>query len=267
MAAGGAAPATGRRTLLDSANLVWILLWQGFVPRSRRDGAKLVWIFLEPIGQMAVLMAIFSLIGRTASYGNSFVLFLLTGIVMLTLFTAGSQLVLGAIMGLSSQTRLPAIGLFHEALARIAFKLLVAATYTAALLWGVGAWEGIETWPAHPLRVAGAFFWLGLLAFGVGLLRGYAALFLPALERFYAILARGLIFVSGVFFMPSFMPPQYRDLLAVNPVLHGVELMRLGVYAEYPTIVYDAAYLQNWSLATTALGAALIWCRRADILG
>ncbi len=227
---------------------------------------RCLWVVVEPAGQLAVLILIFTLIGRLPSYGDSFALFLLTGVVMLTIVTRGAQLVTGAVLGLRSPNRLATIGLYDEAVARVLFMLTTAVIYSSALIWAIGAWERQQFFPAHPERVASAFFWAGMLAFGVGLLRGYASRFLPLAERIYAILSRGLIFVSGVFFAPSFMVPQIREILAWNPVLHAVELMRLGMYDEYPTIVYDHVYLASWGLCATALGLGLLWRGRRKVL-
>lgn len=257
----------GPGPLAVALDVIWALTWRQFTPRNRQEKLRLLWVFLEPVGQMMILIVIFRLIGRAPSYGDSFALFLLTGILILTLFTTSSQLVMGAVAGLSSPSRLPTIGLFHEAIARLLFALITAGIYTAFLMWCVGVIDRVSVGPAHPPRVVGAFLWIGTAAFGVGLIRGYCALYLPPVERIYAILSRGLIFVSGVFFAPSFMPPQLRDLLAWNPVLHGVELMRLGVYAEYPTILYAPDYLMGFALGTTALGTMLVWRRRAELLG
>lgn len=209
----------------------------------------------------------FSLIGRMPAYGPSFALFLLSGVATLTLFTAGSGLVSGAVYGLRSSTRLAVIGLFHEAVARTLFNLIVTVIYSAVLLFAIGALQRIDAAPHHVERVAAGFFWTALMGFGVGLLRGYATLFAPVFERLYAILSRVLLFVSGVFYMPSFMPPQLREWLVLNPVLHGVELVRLGLYDQYPTIVYAPDYLRGFALGVTLLGVTLLWRRRAEVMG
>ncbi|SEA65419.1 capsular polysaccharide transport system permease protein [Rubrimonas cliftonensis] len=253
--------------LRDRLNLVWTLLWRSFLPRNRRESFQLVWVFAEPVGQLAVMILLFSLIGRTAGYGDSFALFLLTGIAMLTLFTRGAGLVSSAITGLGGTTRLAGVGMFHEAIAKALFETLITAVILAALAYAIGAFEGRDTWPHHFEHVAAALFWGGLLGFGFGLLRGYAVQEMPLLERIYVILSRVLIFVSGVFFVPSFMPDPYRSWLAWNPVVHVVELLRLGVYDQYPTLVYDADYLRGFALGSTALGMAALWRRRALFMG
>lgn len=253
--------------LSQRLNLIWVMTLQEFRPRNPREGQKVFWVLLEPIGQMAVLMVIFEIIGRLPSYGRSFALFLMTGVVILTLFRAGSTYVSTSVYRLGSRGRPAGAGAFHEALAKTAFNLIVATVYTAALTWGIGAVQHLDTTPVAPLLVADAFLWTAALAFGVGLVIGYASVFLKPVEKIYGILARGLLFVSGVFYVPSFMPPALREILAWNPVLHGVELMRLGIYGTYPSIVYSPFYFKGFAVVSIVLGMVLVWSRRRRLMG
>lgn len=249
-----------------SVNLIWVLTYLKFLPRSRRESAKIFWLFAEPAGQLAILILLFTFIGRTPAYGTSMALFLLTGITMLNFFGVGSSMVMQSMLQTSNKLRLAPIGLFHDAIATVIFKSLTAFGYISILLIAIWYIQGISVFPKHPLAVLQAFFWSSTLCLGFGMLRAYSTKFLPLLERTYATLSRGLIFISGVFFVPSFMPPQIRDLLYYNPVLHIIELFRLGMYDQYPTIMFSQLYLGLFCLISTALGATLIWHKRADFM-
>jgi capsular polysaccharide transport system permease protein len=253
--------------LARALDTIWVLTWQNFTPRNRRERSKLVWVFLEPLGQIVVLMMIFTLIGRTPGYGRSFALFLLTGVVMLTIMARVSGLVRGSIVGLSATSRPASEGMFHEAFARTLFYGLTAVIYTFVLVWGVGIIENVEVMPSDPFGVAAAFFWVLLLGFGLGLIRGWFALHIPPIDRLYGIMSRGLIFISGVFFVPSFMPPQIRDLMVWNPLMHVIESFRLSFYHGYPSIVYDPEYLRGVTLAMVTCGMGLLWRARARVMG
>ena len=249
-----------------SLNLIWVLTWMKFLPRTRRESAKLFWLFVEPAGQLSILIILFTFIGRTPAYGTSMALFLLTGIAMLNFFQVGSAMVMQAMLATSNKLRLAPVGIYHDAIASSIFELITALGYTSLLLVGVWYIQGIDVVPKHPLIAAQAFLWCTLACFGWGMIRAYATKFLPLLERTYATVSRGLIFISGVFFVPSFMPPQIRDLLFYNPILHIIELLRLGMYDQYPTIIYSPLYLQLFALGSTALGAGLIWRRRNEFI-
>ncbi len=249
-----------------SLNLIWVLTWLKFLPRSRRESAKLFWLFAEPAGQLAIMIILFTFIGRTPAYGTSMALFLLTGIVMLNFFQVGSGMVMQAMIQSNNKLRLAPIGLYHDAIASSAFKLITALGYTSILLIGVWYVQSINVVPKHPLIAVQAFLWCTLACLGWGMLRAYAAKFLPLVERIYVTISRGMIFISGVFFVPSFMPPQIREWLWYNPVLHIIELFRLGMYDQYPSIMFSQTYLAMFVLGTTALGCGLIWRQRSEFM-
>jgi capsular polysaccharide transport system permease protein len=52
------------------------------------------------------------------------------------------------------------------------------------------------------------------------------------------ILTRPLIFISGVFYVPSLLPMEAGNLLWWNPVLHLVEWFRLAYYPTYPRLIF-----------------------------
>lgn len=227
---------------------------------------KLVWVFLEPAGQLAIMLAIFSFIGRTGGYGPSFALFLLTGIAILALVTRAMTVVATAVTGLKSQRRLPAIGALIDPASAGLFTGYTAALYTPALAWAIGWWEHLETAPRAPGIASAALLLAAAFGFGLGLIKGYADRFSPLVSRSFVLVQRTLIFVSGIFYVPSFLPPFLRDWLSWNPVLQIVELMRRGFYGpDYPSLVLDLRYLGFVVGGTVALGIVLVWSNRARL--
>lgn len=252
---------------IDKAlDLIWALYWQQFVPRSRQDGLRLIWVFVEPAGQMIVLMVVLSLLGGRAAYGDSLPFFLLTGVALLTFFNRASASVARAIVELRYPGRLAQIGLYHAGLARLGFCLTVSVITGVALAWGIGLVERVRVDPVHPDLIVQAVVLVAVLAWGVGLLRGYLRRFLPLIARVIVIVQRAMLFLSGTFYVPAFLPPQLRDVLVWNPVLHGIELLRIGVYGEYPQLLVDPEYLLAWALGTAGLGTALVWIERRRLL-
>lgn len=182
-----------------SINLIWVLTYLKFLPRSRRESAKIFWLFAEPAGQLAILILLFTFIGRTPAYGTSMALFLLTGITMLNFFGVGSSMVMQSMLQTSNKLRLAPIGLFHDAIATVIFKSLTAAGYISVLLISISYFQCIDIFSRNPLIILQDFIWSGALCLGFGMLRAYSTNFIPLLERNYATLSRGLIFISGVF--------------------------------------------------------------------
>ncbi|MEM6487065.1 MAG: ABC transporter permease [Pseudomonadota bacterium] len=251
---------------MRAVDMIWTMFWLRFTPRNRGETLQLVWVFLEPAGQILVIMMIFAIVGHTAGYGLSFALFLLTGVGTLTMVLRGMGLVSSAIVALRSTKRLAQMGPFADALSAILFKVFTAIGYIALLAWVIGHWQHVEVWPQRPWAVAAALGLAGLLAFGLGLVRGYCHRFAPIVTRTINLCSRALLFLSGTFYVPSFLPPFLREWIAWNPVLHAIELMRYGFYGPgYPNLLLDVRYLALTALGLTAFGVMLVWANRGKL--
>ena len=101
-------------SLANSLNLIWVQLWMTFLPRNERESVKLFWVFMEPAGQLVIMMMIFNLIGRTAGYGLSFALFMMTGLVMMNMFNTGSRQVMAAVLQMEGKARLAPVSYTHS---------------------------------------------------------------------------------------------------------------------------------------------------------
>ena len=213
-----------------------------------------------------VLLMIFALIGRTGGYGISFALFLLMGVAVLTMVQRGMQAVSARPWWRCATPQRPApLGPFIDPLAALRLHLASRAlVYTLGLAAVIGAWQHVDWVPADAddgARGAGA---RGAVRprprahprLGRAVRRRWSRASLN-------LAARSLIFVSGVFYMPVYLPPFLRDWLAWNPVLQAVELLRRGFYGpDYPALL-DPRYLVLAVLSTLALGVALVWSARA----
>ena len=78
--------------------------------------------------------------------------------------------------------------------------------------------------------------------------------FMSFWNRLFGILTRGMIFLSGVIMIVDLQPLWLRTWSIVNPLSHGIEWFRLGVYGRYPHNSLDKAYLIEWALVALFLG-------------
>lgn len=248
-------------------DVVWTLFWHRFVPRGPRDGLRLAWVFLEPAGQIAIMLAVFAFVGRSGGYGPSFALFLATGVVILSIVNRAAALVSGTVVALRRPKRPVAIGPFDDALAAAGFKLVTALVYTPLIAVGIALWQQVPVLPQAPGAVLAALAIATLLGFGLGLVRGVSERLARPVAQAIGVISRALLFVSGVFYMPDALPPEWRGWLAWNPVLQAVELMRRGVYgADYPSTAFDARYLALVALLTVVAGVLLVQASRARLM-
>jgi capsular polysaccharide transport system permease protein len=139
----------------------------------------------------------------------------------------------------------------------------MAAVATQALIWipviaivflGMVMYGIQEARPASIATCAYALFLMLTLGAGFGLVNLSIGRFIAAWPVIIALATRGMLFLSGVIHIPDFLYPSVREWLAWNPLLHGVTLFRLGVYGEYPTLLFDEGYLLKCTIAFMFVG-------------
>lgn len=200
-----------------------------------------LWAIIVPAAGIGVLMAIFTLAGRSAPYGTSLALFFSTGVLTLELFRKLSNTLMTTFDANKSLLTYPLIKATDALFARL---ILITATYllimTVAFSGLVAA--GLAPPPAHPAVMMYAFLSTALLGFGFGVTNAVIMSLWASWRQIESVITRPLFFISGIFYVPSLLPPEATNLLKWNPVLHLVEWMRLGYYPRYTTLILDQSY-------------------------
>jgi capsular polysaccharide transport system permease protein len=127
--------------------------------------------------------------------------------------------------------------------------LAILIVFTGMLLYGIR-----QAWPVQIEDCAIALFLLVVMGSGFGLLNGSIARYFPFWLTLISYSTRGLVFFSGVFHLVDFYSIGLRNWLIWNPILHGVDWFRLGVYGRFPTMVLDQDYLIKCALIFLVIG-------------
>lgn len=201
-----------------------------------------VWAILTPTAGVAMMVLIFSAIGRVAPFGTSLALFFATGFLTLELFRKLSSALMNVLNVNKGLLTYPPITETDVILARF---LVISLTYVVimALFYGTLYWTGLSDLPAYWHEFFLAFAAVALLGGGFGILNLFVFMRWQAWRHIEKILTRPLFLVSGVFYVPSQLPSEAIAVLKWNPVLHGVEWVRNGIYPNYDSAVLDKTYL------------------------
>jgi capsular polysaccharide transport system permease protein len=126
----------------------------------------------------------------------------------------------------------------------MARAVLVAATYLVIMVvfYATLVALNLAPLPAYPEHVILAFLATFLLGLGFGTLNAVVSSLWDTWSHIEKVLTRPLFFISGVFYVPSQLPPQAREVLQWNPVLHLVEWFRNGFYPNYNSTLLDVWY-------------------------
>lgn len=211
------------------------------------------WAIASPALGIAVLVGIFSMIGRVPPYGSSLALFFATGFLQFELYKKLSS----SLMGVFDSTKgLLAYPLVTETDVVFARAALIIATYIfiMVIFFGTLIATGLAEFPRHGDQVLMSIGATALLGTGAGMTNAVILRLWPTWKQIEGILSRPLFFISGIFYVPSHFPPSIKDILWWNPVLHCVEWIREGYYPHYQSTLLSKPYLFTVALILVLFG-------------
>jgi len=214
-----------------------------------------LWAIITPVASIILLTVIFSFAARHPPFGTSLALFFATGIIILQLVLRLSESLMTAIEANRALLAYPPIKRTDVLIAR---ALLITLTYLviAFIIFGSFVALGFASLPARPDHILLAFAAASLLGFGLGLINAILVNHWDSWRRIAPILTKPLFFISGVFFVPDYLPPQIIEWLQWNPVLHAIEWIRQGYYSGYHSQVLNKTYLLSAALFLVFIGLA-----------
>jgi len=200
-----------------------------------------LWAVITPAASVGILVALFSLISRQPPYGSSLALFFATGILILEFFNKLSNTLMATFVANRALLTYP---LIKETDALFARLILISCTYALVMLvfFGTLIALGMAPPPSHLLVLIEAFTATALLGFGFGMVNAVVTSLWESWVHIEKVLTRPLFFLSGIFYIPSTLPPEAVAVLKWNPVLHLVEWFRNGYYAGYNSTVLEQTY-------------------------
>lgn len=216
------------------------------------------WAIIQPLVSISFLVFLFYLIGRQSPYGTSLALFFSTAILTLECYNKLSVSLMRAFTSNKSLLTYPMIKETDTLFARLS---LVACTFIVinVLFYSGLIIFDLATLPAHPEQIVMAFGVTCALGFGIGTVNAILYQRNQAWQHVEKIFARPLFFLSGVFYIPSVLPPEAIAVLRWNPILHLVEWTREGYYDNYRSEVLNIGY--PMMVAATLILGGLFWER------
>ncbi len=220
--------------------------------------AGYAWAIVQPLVSISFLVFLFYLIGRQAPYGTSLALFFSTAILSLEMHNKLSVSLMRAFTSNKALLTYPMIKRTDTLFARC---LLICFTFIIINLvfYGTLIILGLATLPTHPEQIMLAFMTALTLGFGLGCINAILYQRYQAWQHVEKLFARPLFFLSGVFYIPSNLPPEAVAIIQWNPILHIVEWVRTGYYANYESQILDHSYLLSFAALLILIG--LFWER------
>lgn len=224
--------------------------------RFGRSRLGYLWAVLEPMLYIGAILAVRSFLARGAgAFGDSIILFLMTGLITVRIFLAVSGAVSSAIQSNKALLTFPPVKPVDVLLARFLLESMTMLVVAIIFYAGISVMLERSIVPNH-LEFATALMATFLLAGAVGAFNAVAFILSPAWQRLWGLMRLPLLILSGVFYLPSELPAQYQDILWWNPLLHCVEWTRTGTYVTYNALL-DPSYLLGFSFVFLVLGLGM----------
>lgn len=213
---------------------------------------------IKPLGQIIMLTAMFTILGRGAPIGDSFVLFLATGIIPYNLCIGLANKMMQMNKShrsiLSSTPATP----FDISVAFLLSETLILLLSASIILLGLGNfgyWDHkIDSLLGILLTVIASV----ALGYGIGLFNVSVMTITPSYEKVWKILSMPLFIMSGIIFVvDQRFPAEVIAVLKYNPLLHIVESMRDSFYKSWEGVLFDISYVL-WFILCSMLAGLLI---------
>lgn len=238
-------------------NVIGALVLREALARHGRNRLGFFWAVVEPAMHIAVLAVVFQVIVRVPPLGDNFAYFYFSGIAPYLLMTRVAGSVGNSVMGNRTTMQIPLISPFELSLSKLiieVFTMSIIVLVFGALFWALG-------WNQAPGDLTKVFIGFGTSAafgFGIGLIFASVLEFTRLASTVVTVITRVFYFTGGIFFVPEFIPEQYRALIAWNPFLHIVELVRDGAFEIYTPILFAPIYLILCVILTLCVGFVVL---------
>ncbi len=248
---------TTRSPLQIQRDVIYALLLRELSSRFGKSRGGFIWVLVEPIAHLLVPVFMFSFIRQRLVPGVEYSVFLVYGFLPFLLFkTICLQIVDGvnAGKGLLSYRQVLLMDIF---IAKAIAYAVIQAIVFLIVLSGL-AMFGYDVLPARPVELAGVLALTVVLAFGLGLVLAAIASLIPDARPIIHVMFMPLYFASGILFPVTRFSDELVRWLAVNPVLHLVELSRIMAIDRYEPMEYlSLGFVVALALVATVIGLML----------
>lgn len=233
--------------------VIWALLPQILARVSLGSKAMFVIYLLEPIIIVTGIYVVRAFLRLAQpNYGTSLFLFYASGLLPYYLFLRVSSRTRAAVTGPNSF--LPGATSLDVYIGTTLVEVILNLATTVLVFYGLWLYGVADARPDSIWVCAQPYLLLTLLGMGVGMINNVILGFLRFWYLLYRVSTRGLIFLSGIFVVIDATPPWLRQIMIANPLTHGVDWFRMGVYGRYPDSFVDKGYLIEWTLVVLFIG-------------
>ncbi|HET7681762.1 MAG TPA: ABC transporter permease [Xanthobacteraceae bacterium] len=209
---------------------------------------------LEPVFLILLLSFLFYALQRrqVSPLGGPPILYYATGFFPIYFFIYVSRRMRGSID--TPGRRFPIEQRLDHVIVHVILRIIDYSFLGILLFGGIYLFSSDQAIPQDITKVVASLVAIVGLGFGWGVLNLVLSRRSRIWNFIFPTISRILVLFSGVFFVPDFLTPDTRYVLGFNPLMHAVQLFRLGFYPQYTAILLDVRYLAYFAICAVLLG-------------
>ncbi|GLK49345.1 transport permease protein [Brevundimonas intermedia] len=239
------------------AVIIGSLIMREIVTRFGREGIGFLWLVAEPLLFCLGVMGLWWIIKPEYEHGIHVAAFVMTGYMSILLFrhiVSNANGALQANAGLLYHRRVRPL---HIYISRSLMEL-AGGTMAFIVVYIFLLIIGVVHPPRNYLLLYFGYLALAVVSHGFAVTFAAIAIRFEFMERILPVSMYLMIPLSGAFVMVDWVPQQYQALYLLNPLPHGVEMIRASVFGEFVPTHYSIVYITAWALGLNLLGLVLL---------
>lgn len=240
------------RNLWEYRGLIWLLTRRDLTVRYKRSTLGLWWTLLNPLLTTFILWMVFGQFFRFEIPGTPYVVYLLSGILLITYFAQSVQASGAAVVnnaGILTKVFVPAEVFSFSTVASATVNFLISLLPMAIvqLITGVGIpWTVILV----PIPILAMF----ALTAGIGLLIAAAAVFFYDVLDLTAVMIQLVSYLTPTFYPIAIVPEWALPILYANPLFSYLEVFRGFMYQGNFAPAWNFAYMIGSAIVSLLIG-------------
>jgi len=240
------------RNLWEYRGLIWLLTRRDLTVRYKRSTLGLWWTLLNPLLTTFILWMVFGQFFRFEIPGTPYVVYLLSGILLITYFAQSVQASGAAVVnnaGILTKVFVPAEVFSFSTVASATVNFLISLLPMAIiqLITGVGIpWTVILV----PIPIIAMF----ALTAGIGLLIAAAAVFFYDVLDLTAVMIQLVSYLTPTFYPIAIVPEWALPILYANPLFSYLEVFRGFMYQGNFAPAWNFAYMIGSAIVSLLIG-------------
>lgn len=246
------------------SRVIGALVMREMTTRYGRQGLGFAWVMGEPLIFCFGVLILWTATKPAYEHGVRLAPFVMTGYMSVILIRHFISLLSSAIhanLGLMYHRQVaPLHLLFSRALLEFG-----GGTGAFVVVYAVLLALGQVSLPHDYLLLYCGWLLLAWTAMGFALVMSGLAMRYEIMERLVPVIGYVLVPISGAFFMVYWLPAGAREYVMYIPFVHGIEMMRAGVFGEFVPTYYNAPYALFVGAILNIVGLLIISASRDRI--